>query len=118
MPFSNQGMRSIQSHLCTSRAPASFPRKVSLCTQGSWGDQSLRHGCWAGYGSQPPFLSDLSHPFYLDPQHFNSVAACHTQTYWIISLFLLIPVSLTEIVITLIVCCAINYGNCDLFIYF
>lgn len=51
-----------------------------------------------------------------DPHHCNLPSACHTQAYWVISLFPLILVSVTEIIITGLVCCAINYGNCGFFL--
>lgn len=94
-----------------------FPRKASTCVQVSWGDQAawapLLGWAWLSRSLSPRCIaSHLS-----DPQHFNLVSARHTRAYWIISLFLLILVFLAEIVITVIVRCAINYGNCDLFIY-
>lgn len=81
------------------------------------GDQLRGHLCGAEHGYHAPFLSDLPPLLLSDPQHCNLVSACHTQAYWVISLFLLILVLVTEIIITGLVCCAINYGNCGLFIY-
>lgn len=83
----------------------------------SWDDQPPEHLYWARYGCHAHFSSDRSPLFLSDSQHLNLVSACHTQAYWIISLFLLILVYVTEIIITVIVFCAINYRSCGLFIY-
>lgn len=86
----------------------------SLCSPGV--TSCLGPTARLGMGSRslsPWFIA--SHLSY--PQHFNLVSACHTQAYWIISLSLLILVSLTEIVITVIVCWAINYGDCKTYLF-
>lgn len=87
----------------------------SLCSPGMTSHLSTSTGLGMDVTLTIPLINRLS--FFLTSQHLNLVSACHTEAYWIISLFLLILVYVTEIIITVIVFCAINYRSCGLFIY-
>lgn len=110
----NQAMSSFQSHLCISCASEHVHSGILVL---SWGGQLPGPpAARLGMGSRSLSLWFIaSHLSY--PQHFNLVSTCHTQAYWIISLSLLILVSLIEIVITVIVCWAINYGDCKAYLF-
>lgn len=88
----------------------------SLCSPAMTSHLSTSTGLGMGVTLTFSLIDRLS--FFSDSQHLNLISACHTQAYWIISLFLLILVYVTEIIITVIVFCAINYRSCGLFIYF
>lgn len=102
------------------KAIYAFPVPQSTCIQGSLCSPGVAScpgpAARLDMGSCSPSLWFIaSHLSY--PQHFNLVSTCHTQAYWVISLSLLILVSLTEIVITVIVCWAINYGDCKAYLF-